>query len=510
MRTTSSWRGLTRCAGVLAALLLLACASLPREREYASWIEIRSRGLRIVSEIDVETTRAMARELEPLEAVAAHLTGAALVPPRVPTTIVIFRNAASYRRFAASDTNGVFIAGQRENFALIDGTARAGGLGVLMHEYSHYAVRNAAAMAYPAWYDEGVAELMRGTRAGDAVIQIGLPLEDRKLTPLQSRILPLCKLLTADPGALDKLESAAFYAKSWHLVRYLRFGGELGLHDRSAELDDYLVRVHGGQAAEAAWREAFGVDANEFEAELDDYLRRLPSAGVDLARSDSTSGRELEAHALDALEAERILGTVALRTQRYARAERHFRAVLASAPRDARTHFGLALALRAQKRERECGELYARGLALEPDAALSQLDYAQYLLAQVDARTGSTDPDRTPLLGRAREHLRRAIELDPELPEAHAQLASSYLLDADGDVEQGLAEALRAQQLLSSDSRVSYLLAVAHYRSGRLEPARKLLAIAKAQTHRRTPELETLEARIAQASTDAPAAGTGY
>jgi tetratricopeptide (TPR) repeat protein len=469
---------------------------MPRER--ASWIEVKSEQFRVVSELDADTTRAMVRELELLESVAVRLAGTRPAPPRVPTTIAIFRDSASYRRFADPDTNGVFSAGPRENVALVDGTARAGGVGVLMHEYTHFLVHNAAPFSYPTWYDEGIAELVRGTRLGEDHVAVGLPLENRRLTVLQSRMFPLRRLLRENPTELDELESALFYAKSWHFVRFVRLGGKLGLRDRSADLNAYFARLNAGDDRDTAFRSAFHASYTALESEFEDYLRQGFAEGARLPRTGFTQRVERAVRVLDEGEVGRVLGTVALRVHRFAQAERQFRAALTAAPDDARASFGLAHALRAQGRARESEALYARALELDPGSLLGQVDYAQHLLARVDAG----DPARAALLERAREHLRRAIALDPTLPEPHAELAASELLVAGGDVERGLAEATRAHELLRANSRVTYLLAVAHYRTGRFDEARRLLAVTRAQRHERAPELDALAARIDEAAAD--------
>jgi len=443
----------------------------------------------------VASTRAIVRDLELFQAIVKRVTNATESVPRVPTTIVLFRDRASYRPYAPVNSEGVFFPGDRANFALVDTSSVLGGLGVLKHEYVHYVMRNGSTVAYPTWYEEGFAELMRSTRIEADDVHIGAPLLDR-LPALARSTLSIQTILTAKLDALTAQEAALFSAQSWILVHYLRFGGLLGFRDRSAQLTPYLERVREGMPVAQAAREAFGIHLRGLEQELERYSRQRRLAGLQMPRASFPDPGEPAIRSLAAAEVAQVLGAVALRAGVPDPAERLFRAILAEHPTDARAHFGLARALRAQGRKGNYEALYERGLALEPNTALNQLDYAEYVLATVDVAASVPPEQRRPLLTALRTHLRGAIELDPDLPAAHAQLAKSYLAVPGEDVASGLAAAQRAHELLRSGAEINYLLALGHFRSCQFDEARRFVRIAQAQANGKVAVIERLARQI--------------
>jgi len=211
----------------------------------------------------------------------------------------------------------------------------------------------------------------------------------------------------------------------------------------------------------------------------------IPARRLD--RREFPAPREAAVRRLDAGEVARELGLLALGLDDPEHAETLFRSAIALRPDDARAHFGLARALGARPGRQDLAPLYARALALGPDDALNELDYARSLLERAE-----TAPEPVPLLGEARRHLLRAIELDPRSPEAHAQLAASYLLFEGEDASRALPIALRAYQLLSSDGEINHLAAMALIDAGRLDEAQRLLSAARVQVQS-TRTLERLD-----------------
>src|SRR5262245_30857214 len=78
----------------LLASPLAGCTSLPIETQ--PWIEVRSENFRFVSQVDTEQTVELARSLELFRSVVKAMTKAKALDPRVPTTIVLFKDRRSY------------------------------------------------------------------------------------------------------------------------------------------------------------------------------------------------------------------------------------------------------------------------------------------------------------------------------------------------------------------------------------------------------------------------------
>ena len=478
----------------LLAVLVASCQSLPLEQE--PWIEVRTETFRLLSQVEEERAVEMAQNLERFQSVLKLLATRQDFQPRVPTTIVLLR-ASTYRQFGPRYSAGWFMPGQRANYALVQASGRqADPTGVLFHEYTHFMMNNDTGLTYPGWYSEGFAEVMRGTAVREKSIVVGGVLTDRLIALDDLRSFPLRRLLVEPPSGHSPITTAIYYAKAWHLVQYLTYGSGLG--DRTRQLQDYLLRVHGGATPEQACQEAFGVGIDELEWELEVYLRKGRLGGFVLRRSVIPEPAEPAVRRLGADEVAGELGMAALMLGNAERAESLYRGMLALRPDSARAHFGLADALRLQKRKGEYEALYERGLELGAGEALSQLDYGEYVL---DAAGAARIWQRGELATRARLHLRRAIELDPELPEAHAQLAASYLaLAGEEDVAQGLPIIEQAHRLLGSDVEITYLLALGLFQAGRVDEARDVVALARSRSHAKVDEIEALSERVAAAS----------
>jgi len=481
----------------------VGCQSLPLEEQV--WIEAQSEHFRILSQLDAEPTQAVVADLERFQLLLTKITQLPRFEPRVPTSVVLFRDQATYAAFGPKYTDGAFLPGQRASYALVnsDSSLEGGAVGVLFHELTHYVLHNASDLTYPSWYDEGFAELMRGTRLASDRIRVGATLPDRAVE-LRSRrrMLPLRTIMTAQPDEVALFERGAYYAQAWLFVDYLHYGYRAGMPDRSKQYGTYLQLVHKGVDPEVACREAFGVDIDELDEEFRRFRQKNQIWGLDIVDQELLAPVEVSVRALPPEEVAHVLGLLALRVMQPERAEHYFRAELRLAHDAARAHLGLARALRAQRRHGEFEGLYERGLELDPDSALGQLDYAAYLLSPLTDPEPFTLPQISyDLLEGARGHLRRAIELDPKLPEAHIALARTYLQVDGQDLGPGLEAAHRARELLGSDVETLYLLALGYFRAKEYDRAASYLATARVRAHQPDPALEALNRRLVDART---------
>lgn len=149
-------------------------------------------------------------------------------------------------------------------------------------------------------------------------------------------------------------------------------------------------------------------------------------------------------------------------------AARSYRRALEINPGSAKANLGLAIAQRTSGMREAATATLEEGIRKFPDHGAHYQEYGLMLL-----RAGETGDDGA--LKRAVVLLRKAIELDTELPEAHYHLGRLAL---EGDQA---AEALpyleTAARLTPDQSKVHYLLARAYRRLGRGEEAQSHLKI---------------------------------
>lgn len=133
--------------------------------------------------------------------------------------------------------------------------------------------------------------------------------------------------------------------------------------------------------------------------------------------------------------------------------------------------------------ERKAGELYASAIAADPDFALA---YARlsYLKSYAYWRLTDRKPET---LEAARAAATRALELQPDLPEAH--LAMGYVhYWGNRDYAAGLAEFAIAHASLPNNSQVIAAIAFVHRRQGKLSEAIEELKQAAALDPRDTKQ----------------------
>jgi hypothetical protein len=174
---------------------------------------------------------------------------------------------------------GVFWAGRFENqLGLMGEGDLQETLRVIFHEYTHYFLSANYNHEFPAWYQEGLAELLATASFENFQARFSVP-ESRWRDVQAGEWIPFDRLLAVDPGSPEYLEhrlARSFYGQSWLLLHYAMIHD----HDFSKKMFDYLGRVNrGGPSAEAA-RLAFG-DLQAVDAELRAYARRSQlSTGV--------------------------------------------------------------------------------------------------------------------------------------------------------------------------------------------------------------------------------------
>ncbi len=155
---------------------------------------------------------------------------------------------------------------------------------ILHHEYAH-ALAHVNSGEYPQWYSEGFAEI-----AASVVIHkrrqtfyVGLH-EGRYKDTLEPKI-DWDELISDqfDAHALnDAYLTASAYAQFWLLAHFLTLSGS---REYILSLEHYFMLIEKGEPSTEAFRDAFGMSANElWELELQHYVRNVPEYRHSFAR----------------------------------------------------------------------------------------------------------------------------------------------------------------------------------------------------------------------------------
>lgn len=479
-----------RIVGPCLVLVWLCGACAPAHQR--TWREVRTANFTVHSMVNETRTRELAQTLETFRHVVQTVTNVAKLEAPVPTRIYVLDRSAFSDVRHRKDIDGFFFGTERGNYIVLDGLL-PGSTNTIMHEYVHFIVHNAGDVHYPRWYNEGMAELLAGTkqmRGGEWQIGIARPerghiqtlqlrrlsttLEEHARVQLKSSWMPFSDVLKY-PGDREPTseEQTRFYAQSWALVHYLqgRRGG-----DASRELSRYIELVAAGTALDAAFQEAFGIRPDALEGAVRSYLENsFPIVKVKVPPPVGASVRVMKAD-----EVALRLGQLTLAQGRAVEAQRYFEAALAENPKLAQAHAGLGDSLYEQGHWEQAPAHYERALALDPEDPTCELDFGQYYLALALRADTAEERERALLAGR--KHLVRSQRLSGDLPEVLASYGASFLDDSQ-PAEKGLDALEAARDLLPGDPSIRFALAKLLRRTSRKAEAPEQLRAVQRLAH---------------------------
>lgn len=471
---------------VLALLLALAagCAgpkappsSMDRDLPIDGWLLVESPGLAIVSAGGEQRTLELVHDLQVFRAVARTLTHAS-VEPRVPMQILLFPNERAYAyyrpyRHVAGETQP-----SSRGFVLSMSADSPTLHQVLFHEYTHFLLFNQSP-SYPQWYHEGFAEVLGSVSIREHVVTVGSLVGPRESTLIRAdRLPPLEAVLGARSYQEVWKQLDGFYAQSWLLTHLLVLGEYAGYPRRTDSLRAYLARLQRSSDWRAAFDASFPEGLDALAKDLESYRQRVVGESfVPRLRLDARKLNGVETavslRPLAPADAAVELGAGYLDRGTYAAryAERVFERALERDPAHARAHAGLAEA-RSMLGDfvRASAEL-ERAVSGAPDDAFVLRARGAVLLLQADSLREKDAAGADAARASAREVLRRAIALEPDVPEAGVLLGRSYL-GAPGDAAEGVAALAAACAVLPWDDDTNLDLARLYLQTG--QPGRAL------------------------------------
>ena len=289
---TTPLRRLARALATLTVLLPLAHANASDVTDLVgkNWIQVDSPNFRIVTEQPAEVARQMAIDLENLRYISNRVRDAeSLNGP--PLTIVALGNR-SYAMLGLPDRKaGMFLlsrfgyaaVARIENYVM---SAEQSGFSrsTILHEYHHFLMHFAPeTIAYPPWYDEGMAEYWSTLVVRDGYAWFGHPVQGSfRETWLRDRmgrtVLDTKWLFNMRHDIIEKSTVASgdmprFYAQSQYAIHYFNSSPEL-----RQQLAHYLRLHNMGLSGDLAVRLAFKRSYSELDDDLRVYVKRHVTA----------------------------------------------------------------------------------------------------------------------------------------------------------------------------------------------------------------------------------------
>lgn len=427
------------------------------------WLRVRTANFTLYGNATESKIREVGLEMEKLRAVLMATRATARTP--VPTSIFVFRDLSSmepYRpllRGKPKEVSGLFLPGHDENLVTLSAAWNLDPRPHVYHEYLHDFVRNNFP-PQPLWYEEGLAEFYSTFRATDTEATVGLPVENHIRRMREEFLIPLERLFDMDQRSDEYNEDerrGTFYAESWALVHYLMRGNR----GRTPQLGRFLLLLQQGRPRDEAFRESFQTDYATLLLEVRKYMSgsRYPYSVTKF--SDLRIPREAKTERIDFPETLVRLGTLLGRIseERLPEAEQYFRAALAEKPSDAGALAGIGELRLRQKNEKEALDQFAKAVATGSADSRVWFQYGRTLLQELSRQAAPLSEEHRQSLDRAREALKKSLQLEPGFVEARATLGRSYLFEDGDHVGEGISALEEAVRLLPSRTDLALDLA---------------------------------------------------
>jgi len=259
----------------LTLLIVLSCGSASAFAR-DNWVSVRSKHLLVIGNGSEKDIRLMAVRLEQFREVVMQLFARPGSDSSVPTTVIVFKDDASYTPFKTNENNaGYFQPGQDVNYITLSAETRGEQdyFNIIFHEYTHLITNNSIGPS-PAWFNEGLAELYSTVAISNKEVVLGRPI-NRHITSLkQSALLPLRLLFEVDyksPYYNESHKQSIFYAQSWALAHYLMLNRN---GERAQQTMTFLELLRSQEPLEKAVQKAFSTTLENLEGDLRSYIQQ--------------------------------------------------------------------------------------------------------------------------------------------------------------------------------------------------------------------------------------------
>lgn len=463
----------------LAVLLSVPVPARAQSRD--QWRSIRTNNLFVIGNADPEKLRQVAVWLEFFHSAFSRLVSRNVLDSSVPTTVVVFRDDASFTPFKPlyqgrpANVAGYFQPGEDVNYISMSLDPRERDpYSIAFHEYVHLHLRDNVPNV-PVWLNEGLAEFYGSLQFSNGEALLGVPLPYIHLLRTQE-LLPLTTLFSIDtnsPHYNEQDQSGMFYGESWALVHYLMLGGP----GRQDQFKRFLQLVSRGDDVAKALESSFGMTLEVLEKELRAYVRRGELPTLRIASSDDpqayASYTAMQRQSLSDAEANFYLGDLLLHIGRDDDAERFFKQAIALDPTLTRAYAALGQLSVRQNKYAEAKK-YLERAATTPQSYMIHYQYAWVLSREglsPEGRIREYSPANASVM---RDQLQRALKLNPSFAPACYLLALvDFVTDEHLDEAQEMAQ--QARRLRPDKATYTLLLAQIYLRRPDAAAARALL-----------------------------------
>ena len=467
-----------KCIITICLLVLLSVPTPAAAQTRDTWRSVRTNNLFVIGNADPEKLRQVAVWLEFFHSAFGRLVSRNVLDASVPTTVVVFRDDASFIPFKPlyqgrpASLAGFFQPGEDVNYIAMSLDPRERDpYSVAFHEYVHLHLRDNVPQA-PVWLNEGLAEFYGALQFSGGEALLGVPLPYIRLLR-NEELLPLKQLLSIDqnsPHYHEQDKSGIFYGESWALVHYLMLGGA----GRQDQFKRFLQQVSRGDDAAKALEDSFGMTLDTLEKELRAYVNRGELPTLRLASSDPQgyAYTALQRQSLSEGEGNYYLGDLLLHIGRNEDAERYFKQAIALDPTLSLAYAALGQLGVRQKRYAEAKKYLERATTASQNYAV-HYQYAWLLSRETLSPAGRITGYSPETAATIREQLAQTIKLSPDFAPAYYLFALVDLVREER-LDEALDMAQKAHRLAPAKASYALLLAQIHAQRSEPAPAREL------------------------------------
>jgi tetratricopeptide (TPR) repeat protein len=458
---------------VLATLVVWLAAPTARAKD--NWITLRTQNFLLVSNAGEKDVRQVATKLEQFREVFTKLFSGAKFNSPVPTTVVLFKSAGSYKPFALPNASGYFQKGEDVNYITLSTDPTQDPFSTIYHEYVHLLIDNTTGNV-PSWFNEGLAEYYSAfVIEEDRKVHLGELIPYHLLALREGKLYPLRTLFAVDqysPEYNEGSKRGMFYAESWALVHYLILGNN---GQRLPQLGKFLQLVTKGTTIDDAFTQAFQTDIATVEKELKKYIE-----GHTFRMQVATFERKLEldteftTSALSEADAQAYLGDLLLHVNRSNDAEARLQQALTLDPKQPMALASLGILRARQGRFDEAQKNLQEAANANSGNYLVHYYYAYALSREGMDANNVVSIYASETAAKMRAELAKAIELNPTFPESYSLLA--FVNTVTGEDLDGTSKLLtKALALAPGRQDLSLLLAQVYLRQQKSDLARQIL-----------------------------------
>ena len=458
---------------VLATVIVWLAAPAARAKD--NWISVRTQNFLLVSNAGEKDVRQVATKLEQFREVFTKLFSGAKFNNPVPTTVVLFKSASSYKPFALPNASGYFQKGEDVNYITLSTDPTQDPFSTIYHEYVHLLVDNTSGNV-PAWFNEGLAEYYSAfVIEEDRKVHLGELIPYHLLALREGKLYPLRTLFAVDhysPEYNEGSKRGMFYAESWALVHYLILGNN---GQRLPQLGTFLQLVTKGATIDDAFMQAFQTDIGTLEKELKKYIE-----GHTFRMQIATFEHKLEfdseftTSTLSEADAQAYLGDLLLHVNRPSDAEARLQQALTLDPKQPMALASLGILRARQGRFDEAQKDLQEAANANSGNYLVHYYYAYALSREGMDANNVVSIYASETAAKMRAELAKAIELNPAFPESYSLLAFVNMVT--GENLDGAIQLLnKALTLAPGRQDLSVMLAQVYLRQQKPDLAKQIL-----------------------------------